>query len=366
MTVINGNDNDNLLLGTRSGEEIKGFGGTDVIFGNSGDDKLFGGDGVDVLFGGKGNDLVEGNRGNDFMFGGAGNDVLEWDNGDGSDRMSGGTGYDVIDVDGSSHQGDIFTLERDGELAIFQRTNLVPFTLTVDSSEEFEVSGLGGDDQLTVGNLDNTGVQRVEFSGGDGSDRFDASNSKTRTTAFGDAGDDTLIGGHKNDILAGGQGIDALTGNGGRDQFLYKGNVFENRTPVRNEATGINVLNAADNITDFNIRQDQFLLNGKDLSLTNLQFQNSLSIELSGNVNVIVMRDGFGNAAAAAKAIADNDKVTSDAGVFVYFNTTLGISRLVFSSDLGDGGNISVLANLRNVTNIADQRNFQADNFRLA
>lgn len=365
MSVINGDNFDNLLLGTRSSETINGFDGTDVIFGDDGDDFIFGGNGVDILFGDRGNDQVVGGRGDDFMFGGSGDDVLEWDNGDGSDRMSGGRGYDVIDVDGSADQGDVFTLERAGDFVIFQRTNLIPFKLTVDSSEAFKVSGLGGDDQLTVGDLENTKVRQIEFLGGNGNDRFDASNSTTRVTAYGDAGDDTLIGSRSNDTLAGGDGIDTLTSNDGRDRFLYDGNVFANGTPVVNAATGIGVLNTPDNITDFNTRQDQFALNGKDLNITQLRFQSGLSNQLSGDVNVIVLKDAFANAAAAAKAIANNNNVRSEAGVFVYFNTTLGISRLVYSTDLSDGGNISVLANLRNQTSITSQNNFQPNEFVL-
>ena len=334
-------------------------------WGNTGNDTLIGGSAVDVLYGGSGNDKIAGEKGNDFMYGEAGNDVLEWDNGDGSDRMSGGTGYDIIDVEGAPDQGDIFTLQGNGNLAIFQRTNLGPFTLTVDTAEKFEVSGLGGDDQFTVGNLGRTGVQRVQFSGGEGSDRFDASATRTPVIAAGDAGDDTLIGGNGNDVLAGGDGRDTLTGNGGSDKFLYSGNVFANGTPARNAATGINVLNTPDILTDFNTSQDQFALNGRDLNLTNLQFQSGLSNQLFGNANVLVLTDGFANAAAAAKAIADNNAITSDAGAFVYFNTTLGISRLVYSNDLSDGGNISVLANLTNQTNVANQTNFQSNNFVL-
>lgn len=40
--------------------------------------------------------------------------------------------------------------------------------------------------------------------------------------------------------------------------------------------------------------------------------------------------------------------IAAAAGVFVYFNTNARINRLVYSQDLGDGGNISVLTNLTN------------------
>lgn len=43
--------------------------------------------------------------------------------------------------------------------------------------------------------------------------------------------------------------------------------------------------------------------------------------------------------------------------------TTLGFSRVVYSSDLGDGGGVNVLANLTNLTNLSDQANFSAQDF---
>lgn len=56
----------------------------------------------------------------------------------------------------------------------------------------------------------------------------------------------------------------------------------------------------------------------------------------------------FANAGAAAQAIADNNALTGGAGVFIYHNSTIGVNRLVYSSDLGNGGSFSVLANLTN------------------
>ena len=164
----------------------------------------------------------------------------------------------------------------------------------------------------------------------------------------GGAGNDILQGGRGRDILFGGEGIDTLTGGKGADAFLFAGNVFANGTPALNAATGIKVLNTPDVITDFNIREDQFLLNGRDLGINKLKFEKGTSSQLSGDANALVLLDPFPNAAAAAKAIANNNAITADEGVFVYFNQTLGINRLVYSSNLKDGGDISVLANLTN------------------
>ncbi|MGB3494980.1 MAG: hypothetical protein WBA57_19780, partial [Elainellaceae cyanobacterium] len=66
-----------------------------------------------------------------------------------------------------------------------------------------------------------------------------------------------------------------------------------------------------------------------------------------------------------AAAIA-NGTTTAAEGVFIYFNENLGIGRLVHSQDLGGGGDINVLANMENITQVADLANFSSDNFALA
>jgi serralysin len=184
----------------------------------------------------------------------------------------------------------------------------------------------------------------------------------------GGIGDDLMDGGDDNDVLVGGDGVDTLIGGTGRDQFVYAGDVFANGTPALNAATGINVLNRPDIITDFDVADDQFVLNARDLGIGSITFQKGQIGAITTNGNVLVLGGGFANAAAAAKAIADNNAITADQGAFVYFNQTLGISRLVYSSDLGDGGNISVLANLTNQAGAFGQANidnFTQNNFSL-
>jgi Ca2+-binding RTX toxin-like protein len=358
------------FFGGEGNDTLDGSGTNTPLFaeGGNGDDGLIGGSGIDTLNGGDGNDEIEGKRGDDIMIGGAGDDVLEWDNGDGSDFMSGGTGIDTVDVDGSLTQGDDFVLARDGTKAIFDRINLVPFKLTTDTAEKFDVSGEGGDDKFTVRNLLGTDVTLVTFSGGDGNDILDASGTSTPIVANGDAGNDILIGGSGDDILAGGDGVDTLIGNGGSDRFLFAGNAFANGTATATP-NGIKVLATPDSIADFNIAEDKFALNGQDLGLSNITFQKGDANAIAGNGNVIVLTNAFTNVAAAAKAIADNNNITADQGAFIYFNSTLGISRLVYSKDLSDGGDVSVLANLTNqsgATGLANTQTFTSNNFTLA
>jgi serralysin len=198
--------------------------------------------------------------------------------------------------------------------------------------------------------------------GTDGNDVLNGTDR--RDILFGGKGDDTLNGGGGNDILAGDIGVDKLTGGSGKDIFAFTDSPFSGGAPAP-AANGIQVLNKPDIITDYAIGEDKLVFRSDQLGVEDLNFQKGVSSQLSGHSNVLVLQDAFPNAAAAAKAIADNNAVTSDAGLFVYFNSTLGISRVVFSQDLSDGGPISVLANLTNQTNPANQANFSAKDFAL-
>lgn len=179
----------------------------------------FGGNDDDQLSGGSGDDVLVGDRGSDTKSGGAGNDRIIWNNGDGSDFMSGGTGIDVIEVNGSVDQGDEFTLQQNGTQAIFDRLNLVPFKLTVEEAEQFEINGGGGDDSLTITDLSATGVTQVTFTGGNGDDLLDATEISTTIVADGGVGNDRLIGGAAIDTLEGGEGDDTVVGGKGDDQM---------------------------------------------------------------------------------------------------------------------------------------------------
>jgi Ca2+-binding RTX toxin-like protein len=56
--VINGNDNDNRLVGTPRNDTIDGKGGDDNINGRNGNDTLILGSGEDIVHGGEGNDFI--------------------------------------------------------------------------------------------------------------------------------------------------------------------------------------------------------------------------------------------------------------------------------------------------------------------
>jgi serralysin len=202
--------------------------------------------------------------------------------------------------------------------------------------------GLAGDDTLL---------------GGDGCDAL-----------FGGEGKDVLDGGTGRDLLVGGAGVDTLTGGEGKDIVFFSEAPFAGGTPVT-AANGISVLNQPDIITDFHSGTDVLAFDGDKLGIDKFQFAsgsiNDAFSSFNGNSNLIVLTDSFANAAAAAKALDNNIAVTADEGIFVYFNSTLGFARAVFSQDLSDGGPISVLGNLTNITNPNGLASFTQQDFAL-
>ncbi len=253
-----------------------------------------------------GNSVASGKRGKDVLAGKSGNDRLSGDGG--NDLLFGGDGLDTLS--GGNNEDILF--------------------------------GHAGDDQMD---------------GGNGFDIMD-----------GGIGNDTLTGGSGNDQLVGGSGIDTLTGGTDRDQFIFS-NVFANGTPALAGQTGIRALNQPDIIKDYTIGEDQFVLDRATMSIDNLVFQKGNAAQIAGDGNVIVLLDSFAAAGGAARAIANNNSIQADEGIFVYFNSTLGLSRVVYSKDLGDGGNISVLGNLdnqRGAAGLANLGNFSAADFSLS
>jgi serralysin len=182
---------------------------------------------------------------------------------------------------------------------------------------------------------------------------------------FGLKGDDVLNGGAGTDILVGGDGVDTLTGGTGKDFFVFSDNPFSGGPTVA-AANGIQVLNKPDKLTDFNIGEDQLVFGKSQLGIDKLDFTFGTNNDSFGPGNLIVITENvFANAAGAAKGLANNASITADAGIFVYFNSTLGKARVVFSQDLSDGGPISVIGQLENVTNVADLSKLTAKDFAL-
>ncbi len=183
---------------------VDGGAGADTVNGSDGPDLILGGEGNDILNGGGGDDRIVGDRGNDTMNGGAGDDTLVWNNGDGTDVVNGDGGRDDVEVNGAPAAGDIFTVQPNGARIKFDRTNLVPFSLDIGSSETMHANGLGGNDSITVGEV---GAYEVTGSGGSGDD-----------TLTGGGSSEAFLGGSGNDTINPGGGIDVVSGDDGDDQ----------------------------------------------------------------------------------------------------------------------------------------------------
>jgi len=183
---------------------VDGGTGADTVTGSEGPDLILGGEANDVLTGGGGDDRIVGDRGTDTMNGGTGDDTLVWNNGDGSDVANGDAGRDDVEVNGAAAAGDIFTVQPNGVRIKFDRTNLVPFTIDIGSSETMHANGLGGNDSITVGEV---GAYEVTGAGGPGND-----------TLTGGGSAETFLGGSGNDTITPGGGIDVVFADDGDDQ----------------------------------------------------------------------------------------------------------------------------------------------------
>jgi Ca2+-binding RTX toxin-like protein len=119
-----------------------------------------------------------------------------------------------VEVNGSPTAGDVFTVQPNGARIGFQRTNLVPFSLDIGSSETMHANGLGGDDAITVGDVGSFSV-----------------------TAAGGAGNDTLTGGASSDIFHGGSGNDTINPGGGLD--FVSGDDGDDQVDVRDNTADV-------------------------------------------------------------------------------------------------------------------------------
>jgi RTX calcium-binding nonapeptide repeat (4 copies) len=358
LVKFNGGAGDDTLDASASSTRIEALGG-------EGNDTLTAGSANDSLDGGAGNDFVAGGKGDDRMIGGLGDDTLDWDDGEGNDVISGNEGRDIVDVDGSLDRGDNFVLGKNPTgNAFFERIGLDgqpvgQFNLVVDTSEVFDVSGEGGNDTFVVNDLTGTGVELVKFDGGAGDDTLDARASSTPVEAIGGEGNDILIGGTGKIVVSPTSTLgDTLTGGAGQDKFEFLVDPFSGGTPGQN-------LNQPDVVTDFEFSTDQFVFSKQQFGINEFNFQKGQVGNLQDG-NLLILEGSFANAGEAAKAIAANNNIQADKGIFVYYNSTLGISRTVFSQDLGDAGPFSVQANITNLTSSAQQANFKAADFALA
>jgi len=194
-TVIAGNGTDtihagagnDILKGGNGNDTIYAGAGNDIIYGEAGNDSLHGEDGDDTIYGGDGDDYIYGGAGNDTLYGGAGNDTIH--GGEGNDYIDGGDGDDYI------YAGD---------------------------GVNFIYGGAGNDVIYGGSGVDTIygGAGNDTIYGQDGNDIIDGLTGDD--TIYGGAGDDIIHGGAGNDILYGGAGNDTIHGEEG-DDTIYAG-----------------------------------------------------------------------------------------------------------------------------------------------
>ena len=131
-----------------------------TLDGGEGADDLRGADGADTLLGGNGDDHVDGNIGADTAKLGAGDDRFQWDPGDGSDVVEGQTGADALDFNGSNIGEQIDVVRNAGRVRLTR--NIAGITMDFDGIEASVVRALGGNDQVTVGDLSGTDLKTAD------------------------------------------------------------------------------------------------------------------------------------------------------------------------------------------------------------
>ena len=274
IDTLDGGDNNDTISGGDDGDSVLGGSGQDSIDGENGDDTIDGGDGDDTAFGSNGNDDVRGGTGNDTLEGNDGDDSVNGN--DGNDTLDGSTGFDtlfggsgddelistegndLLDGQGGSKDtftfeghalfGDVFTitlagngnpLETPSGIGLARLNPGMSFTTIIVGTEIFTLNLNGGNDLVTLGDLDGVlDLTVLNINGGDGDDTIDGSLSMSMTvgiksnmglgndsvqgtagndTIFGDAGNDAILGNDGTDSIVGGDGNDSLNGNDGAD-----------------------------------------------------------------------------------------------------------------------------------------------------
>lgn len=183
--TLTGTDQNDILDGRGGDDVLQGLAGDDALYGRAGDDTLDGGFDDDLLYGGPGDDRLDGGSENDRLFGGMGDDNL--DGGRGDDALRGGSGNDILNGGG-------FSPTNDHDLVI----------------------GGPGDDHI-ISNSPNQNSY-----GGDGNDLIDSSVGTVGSigTAYGGAGNDTILGAEGPERLFGGSGDDFIRGYEGNDDIF--------------------------------------------------------------------------------------------------------------------------------------------------
>jgi Ca2+-binding RTX toxin-like protein len=223
MTIFNGTDGDDNILGTRADDEIigglgndtlNGWLGNDTLHGGEGNDNLYAeGSGLDILYGEEGNDLLVGKAHAHTLDGGEGDDTLLGAN---SNHLFAGAGDDSIKAASksvvSAGEGDDTVLGGDQNLIHADAGNDIIYGRADDTIFADE-----GDDRIW-------GLSGTVY-GGDGNDTISGDTHKNLTFIDAGNGDDLVTAGETArfgeniSYIHGGSGNDTVYGFG-KDQLF--------------------------------------------------------------------------------------------------------------------------------------------------
>lgn len=212
--AINGNTDDNLILGSDSG---------DTIYGDEGHDTLISQDGTDSLYGEEDNDTLIGGAGLDYLHGGTGNDTFVFAAGDETDYVyeSTGEGTDTIRLAGYATSDVRMWTDNSGYLHITNKADAGDETVILAATSGASGTSSETEVGLYVENVLFDDTTNWSLTGGltleGGSSGDNLYGSQYNDALSGMDGYDTLYGNRGNDTLSGGVGVDSLYGGAGDD-----------------------------------------------------------------------------------------------------------------------------------------------------
>jgi Ca2+-binding RTX toxin-like protein len=168
--TCNGNNKDDIIIGSSLSETIYGLKGNDNIQGNGGDDLIYGGDGSDNIQGGSKVDKIFGQDGNDYLFADSSTSLV-----------------------GSLEQSKVNVVSRSNDSIATLKTATI-------SNEEFNPQR--NEDRVDLFaqlNVDILALEESFVDGGKGDDHV-----------YGGSGNDVLVGGPGHDVFDCGEGIDQV------------------------------------------------------------------------------------------------------------------------------------------------------------
>lgn len=203
VSVINGDDNNNIINGFESNDSLYGFAGNDT------------------LYGGLGDDLLDGGKGNDYLYGQEGNDTYLFGFGDGNDTLDDDTGNNRLIFKSGVTAADVISF-RDNESVVFLLSSGDKIKVVDLLSTSFYPGRLNSVEFADGSKLDlNMVLQEARTTRGNEQGNIIYGTWGINNILLGLAGNDKLIGSWSDDQLDGGSGDDELDGGEGSDTYLF-------------------------------------------------------------------------------------------------------------------------------------------------